>query len=96
MGLINDFIGFLIDRRLKEDEPKQMPDKGVEQYMNQDITSDIITVLEDLDKRVKVLEEENKQLKKRVYLPSERSHTKQSECSKLNLRSEWESRNFFE
>lgn len=89
MKLINEFIGFLIDRHLKEDEPKQMPDKGVDKDDLKRITMHLISDNLELRRRVEALE-------KKVYLPSERSYTRQSECSKSNLRSEWESRNFFE
>lgn len=88
MGIINDFIGFLIERKLGKE-----PDEGVEKkFTNQNVIDALISMdnsIGDMNKRIADLE-------KRVYLPSERSHTKQNECSKSSLRSEWESRNFFE
>lgn len=71
MGLINDFIGFLIERKLGKE-----PDEGVDmEYI--------------LMNRIEHLEERVKQLEKKVYLPSERSHTKQSGCLKSNAPSEY-------
>lgn len=83
MGLINDFIGFLIERKLGKE-----PDEGVEKT-SQVSNKQILDAVIEMNKRISKLE-------KKVYLPSERLHTKQKECSKSSLRSEWESRNFFE
>lgn len=86
--LIETFM-YVVDERAKQLNQNEETNETVSEQFYLNKIKEHEDALHMLHKRIKELE-------RRAFLPSERSHIKQSECSKLNLRSEWESRNFFE
>lgn len=86
--LIETFM-YVVDERAKQLNQSEESVEPVSEQFYLNKIKEHEDALHMLHKRVKELE-------RRAFLPSERSYTRQSECSKSNLRSEWESKNFFE
>ena len=68
MGLINDFLAFIIDRKLKVDGEVEKPTVPQSCFTNEQVLDALMkmdTVIGDMDKRITELE-------RRVKLPSNR------------------------
>lgn len=63
-SLINDFIGFLIERKLDK-----ATDEGVERVSLDTTLDHVFMRIKRLEKDMEILHKENAELKKRIYLP---------------------------